>query len=223
MSDTVQAHFDARATDYDDNRRYLIPNFDEFYSVGVDALACSETDPRVLDLGGGTGLSTSFLLKRFPSARITLLDFSEEMLSVARERFKDNPNIDFVVGDYRSFSLDEVFDIVISGLSIHHLTFDEKQELTNKVYGLLAPTGEFLNADLARGESELLEAEMHRRLDGFLCENLTEDQVQRFNDSQRIDIPVSVAEHFELMKRAGFRVVDCLYRYWIYGVFYGQK
>ena len=248
MPDTVQAHFSGRAADYDGNRRNLIVNFDEFYNISVDALACTNCAPRVLDLGAGTGLSTLYLLKRFPDARVTLLDFSEEMLSVARERFRDNPNIDYVVGDYRSLSpsvvhgccsslehdatgdgggrflsLDGPFDIVISGLSIHHLTFEEKQALTGKVHNLLTPDGEFLNADMVKCESDGHEQEIQRRLKAFLRLNLNEEQMQRFEDSQRIDIPATVSENLELMRAAGFRVVDCLYRYWIYGVFYGRK
>jgi len=198
-------------------------NFGEYDSIGIDALACTNCAPQVLDLGAGTGLSTLYLLKRFPDARVTLLDFSEEMLSVARERFRDNPNIDYVVGDYRSLSLEGPFDIVISGLSIHHLTFEEKQELIAKVFSLLAPDGEFLNADMVKGENDQLEQEMQRRLSGFLRLNLNDEQMQKFEDSQRIDIPATVSENLELMRAAGFRVVDCLYRYWIYGVFYGRK
>jgi len=223
MSDAVRAHFSGKAANYDANRRYLIPNFDEFYSIGVDALVCQKADPRVLDLGGGTGLSTEFLLKRYPNAHVTLIDFSEEMLSVARDRFRDNPRIDFATGDYRSFSLEGPYDIVISGLSIHHLTFAEKQELTNRIYSLLSPAGEYVNADLARGENDLFEQEIHRRLEAYHRLYLDDEQVQKFIDSQGLDIPVSVNEHFELMRVAGFRVIDCLYRYWIYGVFYGQK
>ena len=97
--DAVQQAFNIKAATYDQNRRLLIPDFEEFYSVGIDALAYDNASPRVLDLGGGTGLSTDFLLKRYPQARVTLLDFADEMLSIARERFKDNPNIDFQVGD----------------------------------------------------------------------------------------------------------------------------
>ena len=223
MVNTVRSHFDSRATNYDGNRRYLIPNFDEFYSIGVDSLVCSKADPRVLDLGGGTGLLTLFLLRRYPKAHVTLLDFSEEMLTIARERYRNNPNIDFAVGDYRFHSLEGPFDIVISGLSIHHLSFEEKQELTDRIYQLLSATGEFLNVDLAKGENEQIEQEMHRRLDDFLYENLTEEQVQGFRDSQLLDIPVTINEQFDLMRKSGFTVIDCLYRYWIYGVFYGQK
>ncbi|MDR1014774.1 MAG: class I SAM-dependent methyltransferase [Coriobacteriales bacterium] len=223
MVDEVQASFDARATAYDANRRSLIPHFDEFYRIGVEALAYCDQSPRVLDLGGGTGLSTSFLLGRYPDARVTLLDFSNEMLAVARERFKDNPNIDFRVRDYRSFPFDERFDLVISGLSIHHLTADEKRELAVRVFGLLEPNGEFFNADLVSCEDERLEQEMHRQLQGFLRQGLSEDEVQRFVSSQRLDRPAPLESQLSHLRSAGFKVVECLYRHLIYGVFYAQK
>jgi tRNA (cmo5U34)-methyltransferase len=152
-----------------------------------------------------------------------MLDFSEEMLTVARERFKDNPNVDFAIGDYREVLPEGRFDIVISGLSIHHLSFEEKQELAIRVYNILTPEGEFVNSDLARCENELHEREMHRRLDDFIRENLGEEMLQKFKISQDLDIPVTIAEQFEFLRNAGFRIIDCLYRYWIYGVFYGRK
>jgi tRNA (cmo5U34)-methyltransferase len=223
MADEVQASFDARATIYDANRRDLIPNFDEFYRIGVDALAHSGDAPRVLDLGGGTGLSTVFLLERYPAARVTLFDFSQEMLAVARERFADNPNISFSVGDYRDLPFSERFDIVMSGLSIHHLAPTEKRELAARVFALLEPQGEFFNADLVRCEDDRLEQEMQRRLQGFLRKGLSAQDVQRFVESQRLDVPDSLEQQLASLRAAGFRVAECLYRYWIYGVFYGQK
>jgi tRNA (cmo5U34)-methyltransferase len=223
MADEVQASFDARATVYDENRRSIIPNFDEFYRVGVDALAYTGDSPCVLDLGGGTGLSTSYLLKRYPSARVTLLDFSKEMLAIAHERFRGNPNIDFVVGDYRTFSPTEDFDAVISGLSIHHLNAQEKRELAARVFDFLGPTGEFFNADLVQCADGHLEQEMQRRLRTFMRTSLPEPDVQRFIESQRIDRPESLENQLAFLRLAGFGVVECLYRYWIYGVFYGRK
>jgi tRNA (cmo5U34)-methyltransferase len=223
MVDEVRASFDARAAAYDANRRSLIPNFDEYYGIGVDALAYQGDSPRVLDLGGGTGLSTSYLLKRYPNARVTLLDFSDEMLAIARERFKDNPAIDFITGDYRMFSPPESFDVIISGLSIHHLITQQKQELAASACALLKPTGEFFNADLVRCADNRLEQEMHRRLGSFMRTTMAEEDVQRFIESQRIDIPEPLEVQLSHLRAAGFKVVECLYRYWIYGVFYGRK
>ncbi|MDR2196409.1 MAG: methyltransferase domain-containing protein [Coriobacteriales bacterium] len=223
MTDEVQASFDARATRYDENRRNLIPNFDEYYRIGVDALAYEGISPRVLDLGGGTGLSTSYLLERYPEARVTLLDFSEEMLAIARERFRDNPNIGFAVGDYRVFRPAETFDIVISGLSIHHLSTQEKRDLAVSIFGVLTPTGEFVNADLVRCADEHLEQKMHRHLHAFMRATMSADEVEHFIVSQRIDRPEPLEDQLDFLHSAGFTVAECLYRYWIYGVFYGRK
>jgi tRNA (cmo5U34)-methyltransferase len=223
MTDKVQASFDARAAVYDLNRRNLIPHFDEYYRLGVDALAYQGDSPRVLDLGGGTGLSTAFLLERYPNARVTLLDFSDEMLAVARERFKDKPHVDFAVGDYRVFSPSGDFDIIISGLSIHHLAAGEKRALAAKIYGLLRPSGEFVNTDLVKCVDEHLEREMQQRLRAFLRISVPEDEAQRFIKSQDIDIPAPLEEQLSYLRSAGFTVAECLYRYWIYGVFYGRK
>src|SRR5215471_9321373 len=45
-----------------------------------------EADIEVLDVGGGYGVVTEELLKRFPKARVTLQDYSQPMLAEARRR-----------------------------------------------------------------------------------------------------------------------------------------
>lgn len=45
---------------------------------------------------------SGLLLQKFPAATIVLVDFSERMLDVARQRFAEQPGIEYRVGDYRS-------------------------------------------------------------------------------------------------------------------------
>jgi tRNA (cmo5U34)-methyltransferase len=92
-----------------------------------------------------------------------------------------------------------------------------------RIFELLAPTGEFFNTDLVRCADERLEQEMQRRLQAFMRASLSEEEIQRFIESQRIDRPESLEDQLTFLRLAGFAVVECLYRYWIYGVFYGQK
>lgn len=64
-----------------------------------DALRLKPGD-RVLDICTGTGDLANLLLKYVgPSGQVTGLDFSEEMLAVARQRFSKPANLDFVQGD----------------------------------------------------------------------------------------------------------------------------
>jgi len=83
-----------------DKSGYLIHRY-SFQDIGclliVDFL--SEDPFAALDLGAGTGLLTSLILNKFPKAKLTVLDISEEMLAKARERFKGNRQVRFSAVD----------------------------------------------------------------------------------------------------------------------------
>src|SRR5881394_313569 len=75
------------AATYDSERRRLVPCFDEFYGTVTEMVArCCQSSPRILDLGAGTGILSAAILERLPSARLTLLDPSAEMLRRATTR-----------------------------------------------------------------------------------------------------------------------------------------
>ena len=61
--DDVTIKFNEVSQTYDQQRKKLIPCFDDFYDIAV-ALAELENDtPTILDLGAGTGLLSSFILR----------------------------------------------------------------------------------------------------------------------------------------------------------------
>ena len=55
-------------------------------------MVCSE-QPRILDLGCGYGDVTAEILKFRPHALAYMVDFSDEMMRIADERFKNYVNI----------------------------------------------------------------------------------------------------------------------------------
>ncbi len=67
----------------------------------------------VLDLACGSGLHLKQLMDTRRSERVVGLDISEDMLAVARQRFRETDNVTLVHGDFRSFSLGEVFDTIL--------------------------------------------------------------------------------------------------------------
>ncbi|MFB5285396.1 hypothetical protein [Peribacillus sp. Hz7] len=70
----VKEKFNQNALQYDNQRRKLIPCFDDFYSIPISIIETSKETPRVLDIGAGTGLFSSFIKEKFPKAKITLID-----------------------------------------------------------------------------------------------------------------------------------------------------
>jgi trans-aconitate methyltransferase len=108
---------------------------------------------KVLDVGGGNGLVTEFVLKTFPKARVTVQDYSQPMLDKARERFGMLGN---QVGYLRSDLLipgwekeaGGPFDLVVSSIAIHNLgNMDAMGAVYKAIYALLAPGGQFLDND----------------------------------------------------------------------------
>src|SRR5438874_12699486 len=107
---------------------------------------------RVLDLGAGFGAVTQAILSRYPGATVTCVDGSAEMMTLARERLgKAGARVELLSGDlaFPSWrdSLRGPFDAVVSGLAIHPLTDERKQQLYQEVYTLLRSGGLFLNDD----------------------------------------------------------------------------
>ena len=149
----IKNAFDSIATEYDSQREYVIPQMDEYYGAAVWAAESPEQNPAILDIGAGTGLLSALMLQKFPGATLTLLDISENMLAVARQRFAGLKNIRYIANDYSGGELEGPYDIVCSALSIHHLAPEDKRSLFGKIFSALKPGGMFVNADQADGET----------------------------------------------------------------------
>jgi tRNA (cmo5U34)-methyltransferase len=149
----IKNAFDTIATDYDTQRKYIIPLMDEFYGAAVWAAESEKKNPAILDIGAGTGLLSALILAKFPGASMTLMDISEKMLGVARERFAGRKDIRFIVSDYSKADLGGPYDIACSALSIHHLGAEEKRQLFHRIFPSLRHGGIFVNADQADGET----------------------------------------------------------------------
>jgi tRNA (cmo5U34)-methyltransferase len=129
MRDDIRAKFNDISKAYDGQRRQLIPCFNDFYHIPISLIEDTEPKPKVLDMGAGTGLLTSFLLEKRPDAQVTLIDISDQMLDIARQRFRDIKEVEYIVGDYAQYDFPQEYDIIISAFSIHHLSDEEKNQI----------------------------------------------------------------------------------------------
>ena len=101
-----------------------------------DSQSASQSD--IIDLGCGPGNSTRVLRERFPNARITGADSSENMLEKARA---ENPDMEFVRLDLNDdlSALNGKFDIVFSNACFQWLP--NHRELLPRVFALLKSGG----------------------------------------------------------------------------------
>ncbi len=147
---------------------------------------------RVMDLGCGPGTLAEKLLATFPEMSVICSDGSDEMLRLARQRldaFGDRAS--FVQSDFGAdkwiAELPRELDAVVSARAIHNL---RKLKLIGPVYGqifeLLRPGGLFLNI-----EREMKTRGRAAKMDGAAP---------------------NLLQQFRLLKRAGFRDIDCFWR-----------
>ena len=154
----MRALFDKGVDRYDQQRRRVIPCFNDFYQAVIDLIPFLNIDSfSFLDLGAGTGLLTASIISAFPNATATLIDVSEKMLEKARERFSSDKRVHFLIGDYSHSTLPGEYNLIVSAMSIHHLLDREKKSLYQRVSDALKCKGVFINADLVKGETARIE------------------------------------------------------------------
>jgi tRNA (cmo5U34)-methyltransferase len=122
----VAGQFHWNPETYLDEIRKGVPRFDELQRAAVEAVPFFPS--RVLELGMGTGETTRVLLESHPDAWVIGLDSSPEMVFRLREEYDG-----VMLARMQDPLPDGPWDLVISVLSVHHLTADQKRQLFRRV------------------------------------------------------------------------------------------
>lgn len=100
----------------------------------------------VIDLCCGTGDLSEIIKKQQPESHIVGIDFSENMLSIAKSKHSD---IKFLKGDVTNLSYpDNSFDIAVIGFGLRNILYSEKA--VEEIYRVLKPNGQFLHLDFGK-------------------------------------------------------------------------
>lgn len=222
--ETIETQFNSVAQQYDKQRRKLIPCFQDFYKIAVENINLSSSSPKILDLGAGTGLLSEFVLQKYPNAQITLVDLSEKMLEVAKNRFETNTCIHIIRQDFTKYTSTQPFDAVVSSLAIHHLEDSDKIKLYNSIFSYLKEEGTFINAEQVCGEDDYFSKFYDTRW-RYQIENsgLTADEIKASYERIKLDKRSPILSQLKWLKDAGFNHVDCLYKYYDFAVLYAKK
>ncbi|MCL2364601.1 MAG: class I SAM-dependent methyltransferase [Defluviitaleaceae bacterium] len=111
---------------------------------------------KVLDIGVGTGTLAAKLYEG--GNEITAIDFSREMLDIARAKM---PNATFIQHDFTQGLPAEIasakFDFIVSTYALHHLTDDEKIPFIKALLHCIDETGIILIGDVSFPDRAALE------------------------------------------------------------------
>ncbi|HEX4155366.1 MAG TPA: methyltransferase domain-containing protein [Acidobacteriaceae bacterium] len=218
----TRAVFDRTASTYDRDRMKLIPSHEAFYTAALELIPADAQ--QIVELGAGSGLFSAMLRSAFPTAHLHLVDFSQPMLDLARQRLGDDPRIHYSLADYTTEPLPQSCDAIVSSLSIHHLEDDRKRAILPLIFNALKPGGIFVNADHIAGPTpELEDLYQQRWLSDVRALGATEQQIADSLYRQKEDRRTPVEPQLAWLREAGFRNVDCWYKHSSFAVLTGSR
>jgi ubiquinone/menaquinone biosynthesis C-methylase UbiE len=162
---------------------------------------------QIMDLGCGPGTLAGKLLGAFPGMRVICLDGSEEMLTQARARLSsDGQRVSFIQGDFAaenwSSAVPRELDAVVSARAVHNLRkLKPIENVYREVFGLLRPGGVFMNIERVNFSTPALRR-FYRKL-----QTATRGRAAKMDGAAP-----NLAQQFRLLKRAGFKDIDCFWR-----------
>lgn len=118
-----------------------ICNHDDKKIREILELSNVEKNSKILDIGTGTGILISYLLEKSPS-KLVGVDISENMIEVARKKYKDE-DVKFIVSDIMNFNEDKYDYIFIYSAYPH---FKDKEKLFEHLSKLLNENGKVIIA-----------------------------------------------------------------------------
>ena len=214
ISDNTTPH---NSLDYDRQVRQTIPYYETIQRETVDITRMLTPGVKCwLDTGCGTGYLVEIALSHFTQTHFILADPSRPMLEQARRRLKNTSEdqIEFLpptrTEDLLKYSA-EIHPQVITAVLCHHYLERPQRSLTTAVcYQLLDKEGVFITVE----NISLRDVQSNRsglgrwarfQLEQGRDKSTVEEHTRRFNTKY---FPITINEHFELLERTGFRIVE---------------
>lgn len=222
----IKKHFEKEAAVFDKLFFKVAPHYEDMLQALVDVLPFPKKDRlKVIDLGCGTGNLTQKFISVYPNAHVTCLDMAENMLKMAKAKLKGNPRIDFWLGDIRDFDYRKKYDAIFSSLVLHHIEGKDKPRFYRKLYHALGEGGVFFNIDIflsSNGCLQKLHMDQWKRFmkaNGLPTGKIREMIARHYKE----DRPVIFEDELSILRKAGFKNVDVVLKYYNFAAYGGQK
>ena len=210
----ITDQFNSVSKKYDEQRKYFIPCFDDFYTICLPIVKSLTKAKRVLDIGAGTGLFIKFVHEERNDLHFTLTDISTDMLAVAKERFAGLDNFEFGEYDLSAGPIAGKYDLIISALAIHHLEDEQKAKLYGYVFNALNDGGVFINADQVEGRTTWFDDYYKSNWkEAVINSELDQQAIDKAFERIKLDKFAKLQPQLQMLEDTGFTEADCIYKY----------
>ncbi|MCX7749310.1 MAG: methyltransferase domain-containing protein [Clostridia bacterium] len=227
MNDNKTAHM---ALEYDEKIRATIPNYDLFHSETIDLVKrINPTPQKWLDTGCGTGTFAVDAMKAFKSTKFVLADPSAEMMDIAMKKIDKTDSMKMeslgILSTEEIELPDESFDVITAIQAHHYLQQEGRKAATKNCFRLLKPGGIYITFENIRPLSEAgLKIGLERWKQFQILQGKSDEEAHKH--IYRLDkeyFPITIEEHLELLRTAGFSTVEVFWASYMQAGFYGMK
>jgi len=210
----IVEHFGKQVDEYESLMERLVPRYHKQHLIINEILPeTNNADIRVLDLGCGNGTLSELILKRYPQAAVVGLDLTPKMLKAYEKKLADyKDRYDLILGDYRFEPIGNNYDIILAGLTLHHLTWGERRDFYKMIYTVLNPHGSFISSDIIIDEDWATREKQYAVWKEFMESN-GEDAEFWYSKHMEKDFPITLSDHFNWLSDAGFKNITCHWRH----------
>ncbi len=196
--------FTARLNGYDEHMINDVEGCKEGYEKMASLVPFSAKT--ILDLGCGTGLELDEIFKVLPDVSVTGVDMTQAMLDKLQKKHPDK-KLNLICGDYFKVDFEQnCFDCAVSFQTMHHFSHEMKTELYRKIYNSLKDNSFYIECDYMvteQAEEDFYYAELSR---------MKKEQGLEENEFYHYDTPCTINNQIMLLKAAGFKSVEQVFR-----------
>lgn len=204
---------------FDDMLSRSIPQYDMMRKI-VSEMASNflRSNTNVIDIGCSKGDVISSLLPytgNLKNINFIGCDVSKPMLDEATKKFESYSNIDIVSNDLKYQFPNKSANLILSVLTLQFIPIEYRQNILQNIYNSLNESGAFILVEKVLGSS--------CEIDNVLCDvyyklksknGYNEEQIKRKKMAlEGVLVPVTAPMNCDFLKSAGFRKIDCFWRW----------
>ena len=200
----VKEHFRLQASEYDEFMSRIVPDYDFQTRLLIELIPFDvDTSIRVLDLGSGPGTLSEPILAAHPRSEVIAFDLTEEMLDAARMRcHRFRSRFTAIAGVYAVDDFGSGYDLILAGLTLHHLDHEQRQTAFKRIYFALNDGEAFLAREVVADDDPFI-AEWHYRTWRKSMAGNGDDGEYWYRNHLAKDHPASVREAGGLAEEGG--------------------
>ncbi len=219
----VIEHFANQADSYEKLMVKLVPQYLEQHQIIYNLLPNEDKNYRVLDIGCGNGILSELVFQKLPNSYIFGFDLTEDMLKAFEKKLsKYSGKFELKQGDFRTDSIGSEYDLIIAGITLHHLTWKERERFYQTLYSSLNDEGLFIARDIIIDENKDVVNDQYRYWKDFM-KSQGEDPDLWYSRHIEKDFPMTLTDHFAWLRRAGFSKIACQWRLYNFAITTAEK